>query len=44
MEVARKANGKRLPKDMVDTIRAQFWESIDRRLDDLDAALRKRGL
>ena len=41
MATARKAHGKRLPKDIADTVRAQFWASVDRRLEDQEAQIRR---
>lgn len=41
---ARNAQGRQLPKDIAETIRAQFWTSVDLRLDALEQNLRKRGL
>lgn len=41
---SRAANGKRLPKDIVTTLRAQFWASIDKRLDDLEEQVKRRRL
>lgn len=41
---AREATGKRLPKDHLDTLRAQFWAGVDKKLDELEAQNRQRML
>ncbi len=42
LDSARTAVGGRLPKETQDTMRTQFWESVDARMDEAEAALRRR--
>lgn len=40
---ARVAQGGRLSKETLDTLREQFWSGVDKYLDDLEAVARKEG-
>jgi len=44
IERARASTARRLPKDHLDTLRTQFWMSVDDRLDRLEQEARQRML